>query len=253
MAAIFTPTNQKRLTNVAVVRLKKGGKRFEIACYPNKVTSWRRKLETDIDEVLQTHAVFLNVSKGQMAKADDLKKSFGTDNQDEICLQILAKGELQVSEKERQADMETMFRDIATVVSNMCVNPDTNRPYTVTLIERAMKDIHFSVKPSKNTKQQALDVIRQLRDTDTIKIQRAQMRLKLTVPGKFSKKVKDKVHKIATKVESEDFHAELELVILVDPGCYREIEDIVRADTKGQGHLEMISLKDIEDREEKIE
>ena len=44
--------------------------------------------EKDIDEVLQTHAVFLNVSKGQMAKSDDLKKAFGTDNQDEICLQV---------------------------------------------------------------------------------------------------------------------------------------------------------------------
>lgn len=44
MAAIFTPTNQKRLTNIAVVRLKKAGKRFEIACYPNKVTSWRNKV-----------------------------------------------------------------------------------------------------------------------------------------------------------------------------------------------------------------
>ena len=41
---IFTPTNQIRLTNVVVVRVKKGGKRFEIACYRNKVMSWRNKL-----------------------------------------------------------------------------------------------------------------------------------------------------------------------------------------------------------------
>lgn len=40
---IFTPTNQIRLTNIATVRLKKGGKRFEIACYRNKVISWRNK------------------------------------------------------------------------------------------------------------------------------------------------------------------------------------------------------------------
>lgn len=39
--SIFTPTNQIRLTNVAVVRMKKGGKRFEIACYKNKVVNWR--------------------------------------------------------------------------------------------------------------------------------------------------------------------------------------------------------------------
>lgn len=44
--------------------------------------------ETDIDEVLQTHTVFTNVSKGEVAKAGDLKKIFGTDNQSEICLEV---------------------------------------------------------------------------------------------------------------------------------------------------------------------
>ena len=44
MAKIFTPTNQVRLTNVAIVRMKKAGKRFEIACYKNKVISWRNKV-----------------------------------------------------------------------------------------------------------------------------------------------------------------------------------------------------------------
>ena len=32
---------QKRLTNVAVVRYKKFGKKFEVACYKNKVVNWR--------------------------------------------------------------------------------------------------------------------------------------------------------------------------------------------------------------------
>ena len=45
--------------------------------------------EKDIDEVLQTHAVFVNVSKGQVAKAEDMKKAFGTDDQAEICLQVV--------------------------------------------------------------------------------------------------------------------------------------------------------------------
>ena len=41
--------------------------------------------EKDIDEVLQTHSVFVNVSKGQVAKKEDLMKAFETDNQTEIC------------------------------------------------------------------------------------------------------------------------------------------------------------------------
>lgn len=44
--------------------------------------------EKDIDEVLQTHTVFTNVSKGQVAKRDDLVAAFGTDDQSEICKQV---------------------------------------------------------------------------------------------------------------------------------------------------------------------
>lgn len=44
--------------------------------------------ETDIDEVLQTKSVFMNVSKGEFAKTEELKKIFGTDNQEEICLEV---------------------------------------------------------------------------------------------------------------------------------------------------------------------
>jgi len=67
-----------RLTNVSIVRLKKGGKRFEIACYKNKVQEWRTGVETNLDDVLQIENVFVNVSKGEVAKAGDLQKAFGT-------------------------------------------------------------------------------------------------------------------------------------------------------------------------------
>lgn len=34
--------------------------------------------ETDLDDVLQISNVFVNVSKGEVAKAGDLQKAFGT-------------------------------------------------------------------------------------------------------------------------------------------------------------------------------
>lgn len=39
--SLFQPVGQIRHTNVAIVRIKKGGKKFEIACYKNKVVEWR--------------------------------------------------------------------------------------------------------------------------------------------------------------------------------------------------------------------
>lgn len=41
--------------------------------------------EQDLDEVLQTHTVFTNVSKGTVAKREDLQRVFGTEDQTEIC------------------------------------------------------------------------------------------------------------------------------------------------------------------------
>lgn len=41
LQAVVNIVGQKRLTNVAVVRYKKKGKRFEVACYKNKVLNWR--------------------------------------------------------------------------------------------------------------------------------------------------------------------------------------------------------------------
>ena len=93
---IGTPVNQIRLTNVAYVRLQKGGKRFEIACYRNKVLNWRNKIETDLDEVLQIDTVFTNVSKGMLASSRDLLDAFGTSDQKIVCKEILDRGELQV-------------------------------------------------------------------------------------------------------------------------------------------------------------
>jgi ribosome maturation protein SDO1 len=130
-ARITTPVNQKRLTNLAIVRLKKGGQRFEIACYPNKVQEWKNKIETDINEVLQTQTVFLNVSKGVLAPIKDLQKVFGSDNQIEICRQILQKGELQVGEGERKVQSEELVKDIATIVAEKCINTETQKPFTV--------------------------------------------------------------------------------------------------------------------------
>ena len=61
--------------------------------------------------------MFLNVSKGQVAKKEELQKAFGTDDSTKVCLEILEKGELQVSEKERHAQLESTFKDIATIVA----------------------------------------------------------------------------------------------------------------------------------------
>jgi len=253
---IKTPTNQKLLTNVAVVKMKKCGKRFEIACYKNKVVSWREGIEKDLDEVLQSHTVFVNVSKGEVAKKADLVKCFEEleGDQTEICKLILSKGDLQVSDKERQAQQEAMFKDIATVISDKCVNPESKRPYPVSIIEKAMKECHVSVKPNKSSKQQALETIGKLQAS--IPIERAMMRMKVVTPLKASNKIRKSLSKLGpgVKVESEEkIEEEMMMILLVDPGQYRGIDTLVKEETQGAGSMELLNLKEVRDEEEKLE
>lgn len=261
MSRINTPTNQKLLTNVAVVRMKKAGKRFEIACYKNKVLSWRQGVEKDIDEVLQAQTVFINVSKGQVAKKDDLLKAFETADQLEICKLLLDKGDLQVSDKERQAQQEAVFKDMAAIIAEKCLNPDNQRPYPTSLIEKAMKECHIAVKPNRGAKQQALEVIGKLKTH--LPIERAQMKLKLSFPvtaltaGTSISSFRRQLSKLADQVEKEKAKAEqiegeeegvVALTCVCDPGKYREIDEMLNSSTQGRGKLELISLQEVKDQ-----
>ncbi|KAI0128454.1 UPF0023 family protein [Xylariales sp. AK1849] len=217
---INQPSNQIKLTNVSLVRLKKGKKRFEIACYKNKVLEWRSGIETDLDEVLQIPNVFLNVSKGQTAPKEDLAKAFGKDKPvNDIILEILNKGEQQVGEKERAAQLDRVHNEVIGIVASKLVDPRTKRVYTTGMIEKALdmlssqahqgdkgeksaagsgaatpatgedgaeakprveKHNWTGVVTTKSAKSQALEAMKALISYQPIPVSRARMRLRIT-------------------------------------------------------------------------
>ena len=99
---------------------------------------YRSGTEKDLDNVLQIPNVFLNVSKGQVAPNEDLEKAFPKKSREEIVLEILQKGELQVGEKERAAGLENVKREVVGWVAERVVDPKTKRVYTVGMIEKAL-------------------------------------------------------------------------------------------------------------------
>jgi ribosome maturation protein SDO1 len=231
--------------------MKKGGKRFEIACYKNKVLSWRNKVEKDIDEVLQTHSVFMNVSKGQVAKREDLLAAFGTDDQTAVCKLILDKGELQVSERERTEQLDALMKDVANTIAGLCVNPDTKRPYPVSIIEKGLKEVHFTAKPGRNSKQQALEAIPKLKTA--MNIDRAQMRVRISMGTSQWKSISEKVEQMGSLEDKEWNGDNATMTLVIDPGHYRQLDDLIRSETKGKGMLEVLNLKEIQEGEETVE
>ncbi|KAH7685283.1 Ribosome maturation protein Sdo1/SBDS protein [Dioscorea alata] len=232
---LVQPIGQKRLTNVAVVRLKKRGTRFEIACYKNKVLSWRSGVEKDIDEVLQSQTVYSNVSKGILAKSKELIAAFGTDDQAKICLEILEKGELQIAGKERESQLSSQFRDIATIVMQKTINPETQRPYTISMIERLMHEIHFAVDPHNSSKKQLSVSFKSI-----FPIKRSPMRIRVIIPEKNFPPLTEKLKEWNTNIVSQDESAEhLSIVCEMEPGFFRDCDALVR---NWQGRVEILAV-----------
>lgn len=231
---VFQPIGQKRLTNIAVVRLKKGGHRFEVACFPNKVLNWRNGVEKDLDEVLQSRQIFANVSKGVLAKGDDLLAAFNTEDEDKICVEVLSRGDYQVSDKERHLQIDSLFHEIATIVADKCVDATTGRPLTVSLIERGMQTLHYSVSTTRTAKQQALDVIKLLEQSD-MGIMRAQMRLRVRAAADMESELRALLEQLeGTKLEREEkVSGTCEIVCLVNPGSFRELSNPANSSIAG--------------------
>ena len=197
-----------------------GKKRYEIACYKNKVLEYRSGVETDLDNVLQIPSVFLSVSKGQTAPAQDLAKSFGAKTPlNDIIMEILNKGEMQVGEKERHAQLERVHNEVLDIVAGKLVDPKSKRVYTTGMIEKALDQlsgqgsqghkvdegkgsgtatptngdegaktkgrdmpIWTGVVATKSAKSQALEAMKALIAWQPIPVSRARMRLRITCP-----------------------------------------------------------------------
>lgn len=242
MGLINQPSNQIKLTNVSVVRYKRSGKRFELAAYKNKVLEWRAGTEKDIDEVLQIDSIFSNVSKGAVASNEDIKKAFNEKPKEEIIIEILKKGELQVGDKERGAIAENTFKDIAQIISDKTVDPGSKRPYTVSMIEKALHEMGFSTSTTKSAKSQALDAIKQLQQQQKIPITRALMAIRVTCPVKEGKTTREKITAMFENVESESVAMELEVIGTIQPGAYRTLGQLLTDQTRGKGHIEVLNF-----------
>lgn len=245
------PVGQVRLTNIAIVRYKSKGLRFEIACFPNKVLDYRKKVEKDLANVLQSTNIFSNVGKGSFARRDDLLAAFGAMDNLSILRMILEKGELQVTERERQSEIASKTREIISFIAGMCVNSETKQPVSARVIEEGLKTASFQINLTQPIKQQAMKLFFVL--AKTLPIERAKMKIQIACPAQYAKSVKtllatyetEKGIKIINIVQTT--HS-IEFSVITDPGFLRPITDELTERTDGQGDISVVDLQvDTED------
>ena len=142
------------------------------------------------------------------------------------CTQILNQGDFQVSEKEREVAYATTFKEIASFISERCINTATKKPISVSLIENSLRAIHYSVQPRKSAKKQALDALRALTAAG-LPIARAQMRLAVSAPSQTH--TQTQCTRAGAEIETREIVSsnkgeEIERVVVrIDPGRFRAL------------------------------
>lgn len=120
------------------------------------------------------------MQKGEFAKQKDMKAVFGNISENEIIMEILNKGEFQVSDKEREGQLENLRLDIANIIAKMAVNSNDGNQFPVSIILKAMIEVNCKVNVSKSAKPQAMAFVGELKKV--LPIERARMHLRVTCP-----------------------------------------------------------------------
>lgn len=185
------PVTVVNYTNVAIVRLKVNKEKFELACYKNKIKQYREKIESDINEVLQISEIFTNAVKGDKANKKLLEKVFPGMTKEQVVDLILLKGDIQVSDKERESVLSNLKNYVANVIAEKTFDLDTGMPYTQNVILQALVEVGANLKESDDAKKIALKFIKEFQEKKILNIERRYMKLSF-------------IHKKAEKADSEE-------------------------------------------------
>ncbi|OQR68039.1 ribosome maturation protein SBDS-like [Tropilaelaps mercedesae] len=130
------------------------------------------------------------------------------------CKKIPTKGKPKMSYEERRAQMEWTFKEVAHVVADSIVNPDTKESYPLSVIETAMRRLYGSVRPNVSIKIQALQFILAFYWISYNAYEPEKIRV--IVPS--GEVLRDSLRELAIDIELNevDCHGKLQMVMTVD-------------------------------------
>jgi ribosome maturation protein SDO1 len=170
-----------------IARITHDGDHFEILTKPESALDYKLGKTVPISQVLATETIFIDAGKGTKASEEKLQEIFGTTDSIKIAEVILKKGTLQLTTDQRKQLVEDKRRQIISFISRECIDPKTNLPHPPLRIEQAMKQIHFSIEPSKGVEEQAKDIIKLLRPIIPLKMEK--IIVEIHVPPEHASKV----------------------------------------------------------------
>lgn len=178
------------LSKKALARYKHKNNRFEIIVDPDLAYKLKMKQITEdevpILEILEIDAVFTEASKGLRVTTEDMLDAFETEDELEVARIILKKGELQLTQAQREELAEQKRKQIINFISKHAVDPKLNIPHPPARIENALEVGKIKIDPYDNVDNQTKRVIKELQTILPMKLE--QVKLAVRMPSEYAGK-----------------------------------------------------------------
>jgi ribosome maturation protein SDO1 len=171
-------------TKFTSVRLTIEGERYEILVHPDPALNFKAGKNIDPSQVIGIDEVFSDSSRGLRASSDKLKKHFKTDDHAKAALEILRRGELQLTQEQRLRLTDEKRRQVISIISKNYVDPRTSLPHPPTRIDQAMQEARVSIDPFQGANEQTKTVLEKIRSIIPLKSER--VRVNVRVPAQYT-------------------------------------------------------------------
>ena len=166
------------LDDATIARLEHGGHKFEILVDPNSVEKIKEG-KLDLENDLASEDIFKDAKKGEKAGEEAIREVFKTDDIEKIVMEIIKKGQIQLTTDQKHKMVENKRKIIINTISRESINPQTNAPNPPARIEAAMEEAKIHIDPFKSVNEQINTILKELKPIIPIRMEKVKLAIKL--------------------------------------------------------------------------
>ncbi|MBN2458530.1 ribosome assembly factor SBDS [Candidatus Woesearchaeota archaeon] len=209
------------------------GENFEILLDCEKALELRAGKEISMDDVLAAPQIFSDAKKGLLASESQMKNVFGTADSYEVAMEIVKKGEIQVTAEHRKKMVEQKKRQIIDYIARNGVDPKTGYPHPHKRIELAMDEAKVHIDEYKKTELQVQEIMKMLRPIIPISFEKKEIAVR--IPASYAAKGYSVVQGFAA-VKQQDWQNDGSVVCVLElpAGMVNDLFDKLNNLTHGE-------------------
>ena len=220
------------MDGMVIARFESHGHNFEIILEADYVNDGKLEEYKEILDHMPADEIFTDARKGTRSPQEEMTTAFGTSSSRDIAIDILKRGQVQLTTEQRRQMADDKHRQIVAIIAREAMNPQTKTPHPPQRIEAAIVEAGIHIDPMRPVAIQVKEIVHALRSI--IPISFDKMRLAIKLQGVDYGKCYGDIKSLGTVSQEEWGHDGSWMgVVEIPAGLQEELFNKLNEKTKG--------------------